>query len=91
MVKQVAKGMCRGFTLLFLLSYVEVKEFIICSRLQAVPLLDVSNNWLDIFICATLEWSTGENARGHILWLLLKDGFSSAIFIALFKILTVSQ
>ena len=91
MVKQVAKDMCRGFALLFLLNYIEVKEFIICSRLQAVPLLDASNNWLDIFIGATLEWSTSKNARGHVLGFLLKGCFSSAICIALFEIVTVSQ
>ena len=58
MVKKVAKHVCRGFTLLFLLSYIEVKKFIISGRLQAIPFLTVSNNWLDIFSGAALERST---------------------------------
>lgn len=57
-VKQVAKDMCGGFALLFLLSLIQVKELIVCGRLRAIPLLNVSNNWLDVFIGATLKWST---------------------------------
>ena len=47
--------------------------------------MDVSNNWLDIFIGATLKWSTHKNTWVNI-WLLLKNRFSFAIWISLFEI-----